>query len=240
MPALAADWGGGDGTGASNYNRTTESTHTKRYNFFSSDEETTPTKSNNSKSAPNWCSSVPSFVEVFYIQVLPLHRPWRRWILSNLTSFRLKNTVSVFFCCWCYSTLQSKFNATFRPCCPHLSVVETFIIPSAYMYACVFTLLDCFSITNMYSIVQNNGQNCPSNFIWVDLFHPEALKLPAHWAKLYCGMERSAFHLKFWGCRQIFFRNSRCIKKAEGWKFSQSTLIFWLHGCIQNQCCGVG
>ena len=53
IPALAADWGGGDGTGASNYSRTTESTHSKRYNFFSSDEETTPTKSNNSKSAPN-------------------------------------------------------------------------------------------------------------------------------------------------------------------------------------------
>lgn len=40
MPALAADWGSGDGPGTSY----ADSTHSKRYKFFSSDEETTPTK----------------------------------------------------------------------------------------------------------------------------------------------------------------------------------------------------
>lgn len=45
MPALAADWSSGDGSGSSY----TDSTHGKRYNFFSSDEETTPTKSTTSK-----------------------------------------------------------------------------------------------------------------------------------------------------------------------------------------------
>ena len=155
IPALAADWGGGDGTGASNYSRTTESTHSKRYNFFSSDEETTPTKSNNSKSAPNWGSSVSSFVEVFYIQSLPLHRPWQRWIFSNLTSFRLTNSLlfQFFFVANAIQNCSPNLTQLSDLVVPLHHVLGTSIIPSAYMYACVFTLLDCFFLTNMHSIV---------------------------------------------------------------------------------------